>query len=67
MKQTAIEWLINQVEDNMGDIPPEIKAQAKKMEKGLIEYSKQKGYTLGWLDGLKQGIEEGNNKKEIKR
>lgn len=32
-QQTAVEWLINQVEDNMGDIPPEIKEQVKQMEK----------------------------------
>lgn len=36
MKQTAVEWLINQVLDNMGDIPMDIQEQAKEMEKDQI-------------------------------
>ena len=41
-QQTAVEWLINQVEDNMGDIPPEIKEQVKQMEKEQMENAKPK-------------------------
>ena len=37
MKQlTAIEWLIDQVEDYLGDIPTDIIEQAKEMEKEQI-------------------------------
>jgi len=32
-KLTAIEWLIDQVEDYLGDIPTDIIEQAKEMEK----------------------------------
>ena len=32
-KQTAVEWLINQVEDYIGLIPTDIIEQAKEMEK----------------------------------
>ncbi len=32
-QQTSVEWLIDQIEENMGDIPMKIKEQAKEMEK----------------------------------
>lgn len=32
-KLTAVEWLIDQVEDYLGDIPTDIIEQAKEMEK----------------------------------
>jgi hypothetical protein len=35
-KQTAVEWLINQVEDYIGLIPTDIIKQAKEMEKQQI-------------------------------
>jgi hypothetical protein len=35
-QQTAVEWLINAVEANMGDIPLEVQEQAKEMEKEQI-------------------------------
>ena len=35
-KQTAVEWLINQVEDFIGLIPVDIIEQAKEMEKQQI-------------------------------
>jgi hypothetical protein len=36
MKQTAVEWLVNQVEDFIGLIPVDIIEQAKAMEKEQI-------------------------------
>ena len=36
-KQTAVEWLIDQVEDYIGLIPTDIINQAKAMEKEQIE------------------------------
>jgi hypothetical protein len=36
MKQTAVEWLIDQVEDYIGLIPVDIIEQAKEMEKQQI-------------------------------
>jgi hypothetical protein len=35
-QQTAVEWLINAIEANMGDIPLEVQEQAKEMEKEQI-------------------------------
>lgn len=32
-QQTAIEWLIDQIEENIEDIPTQVKEQAKQMEK----------------------------------
>jgi hypothetical protein len=37
MKQTAVEWLIDQVEDFIGLIPVDIIEQAKAMEKEQIK------------------------------
>jgi hypothetical protein len=37
MKQTAVEWLVEQVEDYIGLIPIDIIEQAKEMEKEQIE------------------------------
>lgn len=40
-KLTAIEWLIDQVEDYLGDIPTEFIEQAKEMEKEqMVEFTK---------------------------
>jgi hypothetical protein len=36
MKQTAVEWLVDQVEDYIGLIPVDIIEQAKEMEKQQI-------------------------------
>jgi hypothetical protein len=36
MKQTAVDWLIDQVEDYIGLIPVDIIEQAKEMEKQQI-------------------------------
>jgi hypothetical protein len=50
-QQTAVEWLVNQVEDYLGDIPTDIIEQAKEMEKekiiDAIIFSKREHYTLG--------------------
>jgi hypothetical protein len=45
-QQTAVEWLINAVEANMGDIPLEVQEQAKEMEKEQITDS----YIMGSYD-----------------
>jgi hypothetical protein len=42
-QQTAVEWLVNQVEDYLGDIPTDIIEQAKEMEKEQIETAYLKG------------------------
>ena len=42
-KLTAREWLIDQVEDYLGDIPTDIIEQAKEMEKEQIETAYLKG------------------------
>jgi hypothetical protein len=47
MKQTAVEWLINQVEDFIGLIPVDIIEQAKAMEKEQMNEIH--------LDGIEQG------------
>ena len=45
-KQTAVEWLINQIEDNMGDIPMDIQEQAKQMEKEQLNIARLDGLNL---------------------
>jgi hypothetical protein len=44
---TAVEWLINQVQDNMGDIPLDIQEQVKQMFKDQIKESWNDGNLLG--------------------
>jgi hypothetical protein len=46
MKQTASEWLIDQVEDYIGLIPVDIIEQAKEMEKQQIIDAFEDGYDL---------------------
>jgi len=43
-KQTAVEWLVDQVEDFMGLIPTDIIEQAKAMEKEQIMDAHEKAY-----------------------
>jgi len=45
MKQTAVEWLVNQVEDFIGLIPVDIIDQAKAMEKEQIVDAYEDGYS----------------------
>jgi hypothetical protein len=45
MKQTAVEWLVNQVEDFIGLIPVDIIEQAKAMEKEQIVDAYEDGYS----------------------
>ena len=52
-KQTAVEWLIDQVEDFIGLIPIDIIAQAKAMEKQQI----MDAYDDGKSDGYKTARE----------
>jgi len=47
MKQTAVEWLIDQVEDFIGLIPVDIIEKAKAMEKEQMNEIH--------LDGIEQG------------
>jgi hypothetical protein len=47
-QQTAVEWLINAVEANMGDIPLEVQEQAKEMEKEQHENT--------WYAGDEDGV-----------
>ena len=51
-KQTAVEWLINQIEDNMGDIPMDIQEQAKQMEDEQLLKKYGEGYDEGLYDGM---------------
>jgi hypothetical protein len=44
-KQTAVDWLVNQVEDYIGLIPVDIIEQAKQMEKEQIMNSWASGVT----------------------
>ena len=56
MTQTAVEWLIDQVEDFIGLIPVDIIEQAKKMEKNqmillvqqLKDYTRESNNILGY-------------------
>ena len=60
MKQTAVEWLIEEIENhyiiNNGRLDPiivmELKRQAKAMEKDQIKSSFNKGYSNGYSNGL---------------
>jgi hypothetical protein len=45
MMQTAVEWLVNQVEDFIGLIPVDIIEQAKAMEKEQIVDAYTDGYS----------------------
>jgi hypothetical protein len=45
-KQTAVEWLINQVEDFIGLIPVDIIEQAKAMEKEQIVNALNDGWYM---------------------
>ena len=47
-QQTAVEWLINAVEANMGDIPLEVQEQAKEMEKEQIIDAFNEGKSDGY-------------------
>jgi len=51
---TAIDWLIERVERNLGDIPITVKEQAKEMEKQQIidAYNTWKDPELGNLSGI---------------
>jgi hypothetical protein len=46
-RQTAVEWLVDKVEDFIGLIPIDIIEQAKQMEKEESEYE----YKRGWENG----------------
>jgi len=56
-KQTAVEWLIDQVEDYIGLIPTDIIEQAKEMEKQSLE----KFYEFGINDGYNDSFEQHYN------
>jgi hypothetical protein len=60
MKQTAVEWLIDQVEDYIGLIPVDIIEQAKEMEKQQIidAYDNGKYITSGKEFGGEQYYNE---------
>jgi len=44
-QQTAVEWLVNQVEDFIGLIPVDIIEQAKEMERQQIVDAYEDGYS----------------------
>ena len=58
MKQTAVEWLINQVEDFIGLIPVDIIEQAKAMEKEQIEDAYDQMRCIGNYENGKQYYNE---------
>jgi hypothetical protein len=47
-QQTAVEWLVNQVEDFIGLIPVDIIEQAKQMQKEQIIDAVNSQRQLGW-------------------
>lgn len=49
-KQTAVEWLIEQVERHLGDIPLDVKKQAKGMQRQQTIEAHEAGYSDGWKD-----------------
>lgn len=52
MKQTAVEWLVNQVDDFVGKIPANMIIKAKKMEEhNFISYG-FKCFILGLFTAL---------------
>jgi hypothetical protein len=51
-QQTAVEWLVDQVEDFIGLIPIDIIQQAKEMEKQQIEDAYRQGVTDEYGDSL---------------
>jgi hypothetical protein len=55
MKQTAVEWLVDQVEDFIGLIPVDIIEQAKEMEKEQII----EAHNCGYSEGIYQSCESG--------
>jgi len=48
-KQTAVEWLIDKVEDHFCLLPIDLIEQAKKMERSQIEKSYCDGFDDGYL------------------
>ena len=59
-KQTAIKWLINELENNgikHIDLCEEIITRAKAMEGEQIVYSFENGYNSGYKDDAKRGID----------
>jgi hypothetical protein len=57
-KQTAVEWLIDQVEDFIGLIPVDIIEQAKAMEKEQIEDAYDQMRCIGNYENGKQYYNE---------
>jgi hypothetical protein len=48
-KQSSVEWIINQIQDNMGDIPLDIQEKAKAMHNDEITRS----MNVAFIDALK--------------
>lgn len=49
-KQTAVEWLINKVEEHFCLLPVDLIEQAKAMEKEKEQLARKESYNEGWLE-----------------
>jgi len=57
MKQTAVEWLVEQIKERgyAGEFPPHLLfEQAKAMEKEQIEEAKSEGYEFATKEAIKE-------------